>query len=172
MSDFNYTLIRSARKTISLEITGELTIIVRAPLRMTNDAVTNFVNKHNNWISKHLEKRKQQLIIKNTLTPAQIIDLKHAAKKNLPQRTAFFADIMHLYPISVKITSAKKRFGSCNTKNSICFSWQLMLYPPSAIDYVIVHELAHIKHKNHGKAFYALIEEVLPDYKERIKLLK
>lgn len=47
-----------------------------------------------------------------------------------------------------------------------------MRYPDEAIDYVIVHELAHIKHKNHSKAFYALIEKYLPDYKEREKLLK
>ena len=72
----------------------------------------------------------------------------------------------------MKITSARKRFGSCSGKNSLCFSYWLMLYPQEAVDYVIVHELAHIVHKNHSAAFYRLIGQYLPDYRERIKMLK
>ena len=79
---------------------------------------------------------------------------------------------MGLVPAGIKITSARTRFGSCSGKNSICFSWRLMLYPPEAIDYVIVHELAHIRHHDHSPAFYALIEQYLPDWKVRMKLLK
>ena len=79
---------------------------------------------------------------------------------------------MELVPAGIKITSARTRFGSCSAKNSICFSWRLMLYPPEAIDYVIVHELAHIRHHDHSPAFYALIEQYLPDWKARMKLLK
>ncbi|MEG1614194.1 MAG: M48 family metallopeptidase, partial [Oscillospiraceae bacterium] len=75
-------------------------------------------------------------------------------------------------PTAVKITSAEKRFGSCSGKNSLCFSYRLMQYPQDAIDYVIVHELAHIKHKNHSKNFYELIEQYMPDYKERNAILK
>ena len=79
---------------------------------------------------------------------------------------------MGLEPTGIKITSAQKRFGSCNGKNSICYSWRLMLYPPEAIDYVVVHELAHIVHKNHGAKFYKLVAKYLPDYKERVKMLR
>lgn len=79
---------------------------------------------------------------------------------------------MDLYPKSIKITSAKTRFGSCSGDNRLCFSYLLMLYPKEAVDYVIVHELAHIKEHNHSKRFYKLIEKYMPDYKEKIKLLK
>ena len=72
----------------------------------------------------------------------------------------------------MKITSAKTRFGSCSNRRSICFSCFLMLYPDDAIDYVIVHELAHLKHMNHSPAFYRLVERYLPDYKRREALLK
>ena len=75
-------------------------------------------------------------------------------------------------PTGIKITSAKKRFGSCNGKNSICFSLYLMQYPQAAIDYVVVHELCHIRHHDHSPAFYRLVESVLPDYKERERLLR
>ena len=98
--------------------------------------------------------------------------LKLKAKEIIPQKVEHFAKIMNLKPTSVKITSAQKRFGSCSGKNSLCFSYILMQYPEKAIDYVVVHELAHIVHKNHSKDFYKLIATYLPDYKERIKLLK
>ena len=72
----------------------------------------------------------------------------------------------------ISITSAKTRFGSCSSKGNIAFSYRLMLYPEAAVDYVVVHELAHRKEMNHSRAFYKLIEEILPDYKQRRKLLK
>ena len=72
----------------------------------------------------------------------------------------------------IKITSAKTRFGSCNPQNGICFSWRLMLYDRRAVEYVVVHELAHIKQKNHSAAFYAEINKVMPDYKRRRELLR
>lgn len=72
----------------------------------------------------------------------------------------------------IKITSAKTRYGSCSAKNSLCFSLYLMQKPLYAVDYVIVHELAHTVHHNHGKDFYKLIEKYMPDYKDRISVLK
>ena len=79
--------------------------------------------------------------------------------------------MMGVTPAGVKITSARTRFGSCSGKNSLCFSWRLMLYPPQAIDYVVVHEMAHIRHHNHSKDFWAFVASVMPDYRERQALL-
>lgn len=172
MSEYPYTLIRSRRRTISMEISNTLQIIVRAPLHMKSEDIALFVNKHSSWIEKHLNKKKNQTENAELLTPQQADLYKATAKKVLPEKTAYFAKLMGVSPTSVKITSAKKRFGSCSGKNRICYSWYLMAYPNAAIDYVVVHELAHIKYKNHGKEFYAFIKEILPDYKERIALLK
>ena len=85
---------------------------------------------------------------------------------------AHYAEWMGVTPTGVKITGAKTRFGSCSAKNSLCFSLYLMAYPDAAVDYVVVHELAHIRHKNHSPAFYAEVARVMPDYRERRKLLK
>ncbi len=98
--------------------------------------------------------------------------LRKQAKAVIPTKVAYYGRLMGLEPAGVTITSAEKRFGSCSPKNRLSFSWRLMRYPEAAVDYVVVHELAHIPHKNHGKAFYALIGSYLPDYKERKKLLK
>ena len=99
-------------------------------------------------------------------------ELIRRAKIELPPKVQYYAKLMNLYPTGLKITSARTRFGSCSGKNSICFSWRLMDYPESAIDYVVVHELAHIAHKNHGPQFWALVERYLPDYRARRAMLR
>lgn len=78
---------------------------------------------------------------------------------------------MGVLPASVRVTAARTRFGSCSAKNGLCFSLYLMQYPPEAVDYVVVHELSHILHKNHGPAFWACVAAVLPDYAARRALL-
>ena len=122
------------------------------------EGVREFVN----WMIEHDKKF--------VLSDDEISVLKAKALPYLTERTEYFAKIMGVEPTGIKITSAEERFGSCSGKNSICYSWRLMLYPPEAVDYVVVHELAHIKHHNHSKDFYKFIEQFIPDYKERMKL--
>ncbi len=166
-----YTLIRSKRKTISLRIAQNSDIIVRAPLFCSKRVIDEFVNSHDKWINKHLIMKKNEPSVDN-LTKEQIKSLKHEAKKVLVEKTKFYADIIGLYPSYIKITSSMRRFGSCTMKNGICYSYRLMLYPEKAVDYVVVHELCHLKHRNHQKPFYDLVKKYMPDYKERDKLLK
>ena len=106
------------------------------------------------------------------LSPEEEQALRRLAAEVIPQRVAVWGRQMGLTPTGVKITSAKKRFGSCSGRNSLCFSWRLMQYPAEAVDYVVVHELAHIRHHNHGAAFWALVEHTLPDYRARQALLR
>lgn len=86
-------------------------------------------------------------------------------------RVPHWAKTMGLNHGPIRITDAKSRWGSCSHTNTLRFNWRLMLTPPSLIDYVIVHELAHIPHKNHGPHFWRLVEEHMPDYKSRRKKL-
>ena len=167
-----YTLIRSGRRTLSVEVTREGQVVVRAPMRCSHTTVERFVAQHQDWIEKHLEKQRLRFENYREPTEEEKQGLIEKAKQILPQRVAYYAAIMGVEPTGITITGAQKRFGSCSGKNRICFSWRLMEYPSEAIDYVVVHELAHIVHKNHGQAFYALIESILPDYRQRMKLLK
>ena len=169
----DYRLVRSKRKTLAIEVNNKLEVIVRAPFFVSKRKIEKFVLEHESWVEKAKEKVKEA--IKNRppeLTQDEVNELKQKAREIIPGRVAFYSDLMGLTPTAIKITSAKTRFGSCSGKNSLCFSYHLMRYPQNAIDYVVLHEIAHIKHKNHGKQFYALIEKYMPDYKEREKLLK
>ena len=134
--------------------------------------IDRFVEGHSAWIEKSLKRLRERKENEICPTDAEIAELRNSARDYFSERTAYYSNLMRLTPSSIKITSAKKRFGSCSGKNGICFSWRLMLYPEAAREYVIVHELAHIVHKNHGKKFYELIESVMPDYKARKKMLK
>ena len=168
----DYTLIRSSRRTMALEITRDGRLLVRAPQRAPQAVIDRFVASHADWIAAHLEKQRQRAQAHPPLTEDEIAALRQKARDILPGRVAHYAGRMGVTPTGVKITGAKTRFGSCSAKNSLCFSLYLMAYPDAAIDYVVVHELAHIRHKNHSPAFYAEVAKVMPDYRERRKLLK
>ena len=168
-----YRLVRSKRKSLAIDVTKNLEIIVRAPLFLSKGKIERFVEEQEQWTEKAIEKIKEkQKNCPPEPSEQQIKSLKERSRELLPERVKFYGELMGLAPSRVKITSAKTRFGSCSGKNNLCFSYRLMQYPEAAIDYVVVHELAHIKHKNHGKQFYALVGEYMPDYKEREKLLK
>lgn len=167
-----YTLIRSKRRTLSLEINKDLSVVVRAPSHCSDRDIRRFLASREGWLDVHMQRQKDRLDAHPEPSAEESERLIALAKSELPLRVQYYAGIMGVEPSGVKITGAQKRFGSCSSQNSLCFSWRLMAYPEPAIDYVVVHELAHIVHKNHGRDFYELIASALPDYKFRIKLLK
>lgn len=164
-------IIRSGRKSLSLSVDDELNVVVRAPYSANDALINDFVSKNSQWISKAVE-RKKAFLSRVNITDNEVESLIRQAKDIIPKRVDYFSSIMNIYPTGIKITKAKKRFGSCSQKNSLCFSCFLMQYPLEAVDYVVVHELAHIRHHNHSAEFYSLIRRYMPDYKQREKLLK
>lgn len=167
-----YEIVRSRRRTVSLEVRPDLTVLVRAPLRMPKAEIDAFVRRHEAWLERHLAGMEAHRQNHPEPTPEEVQALIAKAKAILPQKVAYYAAIMGVSPAGITITGAKTRFGSCSPKNRICFSWRLMQYPEAAIDYVVVHELAHIRHKDHSPAFHAFVASVLPDHLERRRLLR
>ena len=169
-----YTLIRSSRRTLGLEITRDCRAVVRAPLRCAQREIDRFVDSRRHWIADKLALQQRRADARAAMepTPEQEREYRRRAAEILPQRVAHYAPLMGVTPTGVKITSARTRFGSCSGKNSLCFSWRLMLYPAEAVDYVVVHELAHIRHHNHSRDFWAFVESAMPDYRVRQLLLK
>jgi predicted metal-dependent hydrolase len=137
-------------------------------------AIDDFVQQHSAWIQEKLERSKARSEQRQNaaLSSEQISRLKRDAEAYLPQRTLFFAHVMGVRPTDIKITSARTRWGSCSYRDGICYSYRVMLLPSDLIDYVIVHELAHIKHKDHSPRFYAEVERYIPDRRERERRLK
>ena len=170
---FEYKVIFSDRKTAEIQVRLDGSVTVRMPKRATRRDADKFVNENLERIEKSLEKmaRLREREITGEELEKRRDECMRRAEKYLPERTEYFARIMGVRHTGVKITSAKKRFGSCSAKNGICYSWRVMLYPDELVDYVIVHELAHIRHKDHSAAFYKFIERFMPDHEERRRRL-
>ncbi|MBE6012762.1 M48 family metallopeptidase [Anaeropeptidivorans aminofermentans] len=83
-----------------------------------------------------------------------------------------YSEITGLYPREVKVSSAKRRWASCSGRNSLNFSLYLAFGDEYIIEYIIVHELCHIKEKNHSRSFWHLVEEYMPDYNKRKEALR
>ena len=168
-----FELIRSRRKTLALEITKDCRVLVRAPRTLSRERIDAFVAAHQDWIARHLERQRLRAAAAPPApTPAEIEALKARARAILPPLIAEWSEKMGVTPTGFRVTTARTRYGSCSGKNSLCFSCFLMNSPEDAIELVVVHELCHIRVKNHGPAFYALLEHYLPDYRARKQHLR
>lgn len=167
----NIKIIRTNRKSLSLSVDDRLNAVVRAPYTVSDKKIREFVSSNEKWLENAVQRRKAQ-IERTDIPEEEVKKLIKLAGEIIPERVEYYSALMNLYPTGIKITRAKKRFGSCSSKNSLCFSCFLMNYPIEAVDCVVVHELAHIKHRNHGRDFYDLIYHYMPDYRQREKLLK
>ncbi len=92
---------------------------------------------------------------------------RHQAYLLLSDRVAWYASQYNFAWKQVRITSAQTRWGSCSVQGTLSFTWRLVMVPLPMIDYVVVHELAHLKERNHGKKFWAEVMSILPDYQEK-----
>lgn len=113
---------------------------------------------------------RQTLLKQKKVSEKKLISLydeyyKEMASLHIPKRVEYFSALMELYPSEIKYRKMRRRWGSCDSKNELTFNTHLLKLTQELIDYVVVHELAHIRHKNHSKKFYATIEKYLPNFR-------
>lgn len=167
-----YTLIRSKRRTICICFDKQAQVVVRAPEQMPQREIDAFVLRHQKWVEKHQKQVRERREKELALTPAQLSGLKEQAERMILPLVEKYAARMGLRPTGVRITGARQRFGSCSAKGNLCFSCFLAQYPIEAVEYVVVHELAHLVYRHHQPTFHALVQQYLPDAQQRRKLLQ
>ncbi len=177
--EYEYRLIRSRRKSLGIEIKGAGDLYVRSPARMPLSEIHRMIEKNQNWIDGHVEKRqaiiekqKDSLYGEMRLDENEIKRLTNLAKETIPPRVDLFAKSMGVDYGRITIRHQKTRWGSCSGKGNLNFNCLLMLTPPEVQEYVIVHELCHRKEMNHSYRFWAEVEDVLPDYRVQEQWLK
>ena len=94
------------------------------------------------------------------------------ARKVITERISHFARNHDFAVRKIRISSARTRWGSCSSKGTLSFTWRLVMAPMEIIDYVVVHELCHLKELNHSKSYWERVAAILPDYKIRRKWLR
>lgn len=168
----DYILLYSKRKTLSLQVTHDGEILVRAPEGTEKDYIEDFVRDHKAWIEKAMARVADKKYSLKEASPEEEKALRRLAREVLPPKVSYYASLIGVAPGRITVTGARTRFGSCSGKNNLSFSFYLMRFPDKAIDYVVVHELCHILQHNHSAEFYKEVEKILPDYKERERLLR
>ena len=166
-----YTVVRSDRRTLSLQIKSDGSIVVRCPRRYPQSEIQKFVESKSGWIQKNLQQLEKISSLPH-LTEEQLEILSDQAHSYLPQRVRYFAPLVGVSYGKITIRCQKTRWGSCSGKGNLNFNLLLMLTPPDVIDYIVVHELCHRREMNHSEKFWAEVEKILPDYRTQEQWLK
>ena len=162
----SYTVVRSSRRTIGLEI-REGRLIVRAPRSASRWEIDRVLAEKRAWIEKHLEAarlRAQRTAAIQPLSSGELHALAEQAVRVIPERVRHYAALIGVRPTGITIRNQRTRWGSCSSRGRLNFNCLLMLTPPEALDSVVVHELCHLKQMNHSEAFYREVYRVFPDY--------
>ena len=160
-------IIKPHLKHSYIQIKSDGSLLVKTP-RMSEKYVTEFLTSKWRWIEKHLKQQKEQpriILEDNNL-------YKQMAHEYLPARVEHFAQLMKLEFNTLRLRKMKSKWGSCSSQRNITLNTQLMQIDKELIDYVIVHELSHLVHMNHSKAFHAYVAKFLPNHKQLRRELK
>lgn len=182
-----YTLTLKKIKNIHFKIDKDKGILVNANKNLSIEYIKHIVNNKAKWIYKSFNSIKTSNVInvKNETIPFIGKSTKHdfkttkelnsyylrESKKILPEIIEKYSLMTNLKYSKVHYRKAKRRWGSC-IADRLNFNSYLTIFPIDCIEYVVLHEIAHLKHKNHSKAFYNFIEKYMDNYRDRIKKIK
>lgn len=176
LGEIRISVIRSARKSLGLEVRDANTVLARIPTRVSDRELKAFVENHRSWIlektavmAEREENRKS--------TPAPLPELLSKTdwmkiQLKIGKRVRHYCEAMGVTVGYVTVKNQKTRWGSCSAKGNVNFNYQLAFLPDELLDYVVIHELAHRRHMDHSMAFWAEVEKYCPDYLERREQLK
>ena len=174
LSDPAARLIRARRKTLSIRITQEGNLEIRAPLGMPKGEIEAFLKEKAQWIETHRAKVLAEYAQgqEAPLGEEEILTLAEQMRQRLPEKLNRHAASMGVTFGRVTIRCQQTRWGSCSSRGNLNFNCLLMLAPEEVLDYVVVHELAHRKQMNHSALFWQEVERECPDYKKSRRWLK
>ncbi len=170
------TVIKTNRKTVGIRVNPDLSVTLRVPLRMSKKKIDEVLAESEGWILKHINliQKEQQAKSREKidyLSESELLKLTERAKRVIPKRAEYFAKLMGVSYGRITIRRQRTRWGSCSSLGNLNFNCLLMLMPDSVVDYVVVHELCHLKQMNHSPAFWREVEKIIPEYKIQYKWL-
>ena len=172
-----YKVLRSRRRTISIEVNRDLEVIVRAPRWVAKRDIRYFVDEKEGWIRKTIARLERERELQKEqpderLTQEELNDLVRKAREVIPKRVEYYAQLIGVTYGRITIRHQKTRWGSCSAKGNLNFNCLLMLAPPEVLDAIVVHELCHRREMNHSERFYREVHRIYPDYDKWNRWLK
>lgn len=161
-------IVKQHRKSISIKIRNSSLIEVHAPFGIEDKDIDAFVEKHGDWINAKLAEMKEAESALNSIdvaSKAEFDEKIELAKKIIPEKCAYYADMIGVDYGRITLKAQKTLFGSCSAAGNLNFNIALMFAPEKVLDYVIIHELCHLKEMNHSVDFWHEVEKVMKDYK-------
>ncbi len=174
MSKIDYILERKPVKRINLRVRKDGSVYVSAPPRVPKSELDQFVEAHRTWIAHAQAKiAASPMRIAEQATKEEQAEWRAIVEGVTPGIVAIWEKRLGVQAKRLTYRNMRSQWGSCQPKTGrICINTRLALYPPKCLEYVIVHELCHLKVHGHGPKFWKLVESALPDYRERMALLK
>jgi predicted metal-dependent hydrolase len=165
-----YTLALSRRRrSIAIVIDPERGVVVYAPHGIGERVLADILMQRRDWINKKLAKVQARRAEPKAHFDGDLND----ASRIINERVTVYSELMQLFPKKVAVKDQRRRWGSCSARTgALNLNWRIVMAPPQVVDYVVVHELSHIKHPNHSPAFWSLVAQFVPDYKARRKWLR
>lgn len=175
MAEIQYTIKRSARVrrvNISVHHSGE--IVVTLPNHAPTEEAERFILAKGAWIERTQEKMRRRFAQKIPIRQSrkEYEELRTKTLAFITERIAYFNEYYGFVFKRISIRMQSSRWGSCSKRGNLNFNYSLIKLPPKLADYIIVHELCHLKELNHGQKFWSLVGQIIPDYRERRKKLK
>ena len=162
-------------KSFSIRITPDGRAELRVPLRTSRQTIDEVIRRYRPKIEEMALKRQQAAEEYGEVPPLDPDSLNRYAEQTcllLNDRLGGLAEQIGVTYHNVRIKKLVSRWGSCSGKNNLNFNCLLSLLPPDVADYIMVHELCHLKQLNHSPAFWAEVEQALPDYRQSERWLK
>lgn len=175
IGEYNVEVRRSKRKSATIKITADMQIVVFVPLYVSDNEIEKMVISKSKWIDEHMLKVQSTIDERSKLekiTFEQVKELADQAVEYIPKRVKYYAEKENFIYNKITIKNLVSRWGSCSTKGNLNFNCLLMLTPDYVIDYIVVHELCHLREMNHSEKFWAEVEKIMPDYQRAELWLK
>lgn len=161
-----YTLrVNTRAKRVRVVVKHDGSVYLTIPRERHRNAGQALMEKHAGWILRTIEKNKNNPSALPRLTRRGYQKHKEEARKYIEARLAFCNQHYRFSYNRVSIRNQKSRWGSCSKKKNLNFNYRLLFLPPELCDYVVVHELCHLKEMNHGPRFWALVAKTFPNYR-------
>lgn len=175
IGEYNVEVRRSKRKSATIKITADMQIVVFVPLYVSDNEIEKMVISKSKWIDEHMLKVQSTIDERSKLekiTFEQVKELADQAVEYIPKRVKYYAEKENFVYNKITIKNLVSRWGSCSTKGNLNFNCLLVLTPDYVIDYIVVHELCHLREMNHSEKFWAEVEKIMPDYQRAELWLK
>lgn len=172
--EIDYKIRRSNRaKRLRIAVYCDTSIVITVPLGINENKVERFIVEKTNWIIsklKYFEQFKHNFIMDNS--KENYLKYKFKALKLAERKIEHYNKVCNFKFNKINIKNQKTRWGSCSKKKNLNFNYKIVLLPERIADYIIIHELCHLKEFNHSRKFWNLVAKLTPDYlniKEELK---